>query len=149
MTPLRDRFRATRGLDVALALLAMLLVWAIYAAAGPASDDKPPETVPVQRGTILSTVSADGTVEPPREVSLGFEQGGRLVAVYVDEGDRVRRGEVLARVEDGPARTRLQSAEENLRSAEARLRQTREGRTRAELAENQRMADQSRTAVRN
>ena len=149
MRALRQRLRTTRGLDISLAVLAMLLVWAIYAAAGPASDDKPPETVTVERGTILSTVSADGTVEPPRELSLGFEQGGRLVAVHVDEGDRVRRGQVLARLEDGPARARLLSAQRNLQSAEARLRQTSEGRTVAELAENQRMADQSRVAVRN
>lgn len=149
MARLRQRLRTTRGLDLLLAVLGILVVWAIYAAAGPASEDKPADTVRVQRGTVLSTVSADGTVEPPRELSLGFEQGGRVVAVLVKEGSRVKRGQLLARVQDGPAAARLQSARENLDSAQARLRQTREGRTVAELTENQRMADQSRVAVSN
>jgi HlyD family secretion protein len=144
-----SRLRAARLIDVLLVGGLLLVIWAIFATARPPAPSKPPATVAVQRGTVISTVSADGNVEPPQELSLGFESGGRLVMLAVREGQRVRRGQLLARVEDRRARAQLASAHENLRSAQTRLRQTAEGRTVAELVENQRLADQSRTAVRN
>ena len=127
----------------------MLVVWAVAAAARPSADPEPPPTVPVQRGAVISTVSADGTVEPPGELSLAFARSGRVVEIVVDEGAHVRRGQLLGRIDDRSERAELASSEENLESARARLQQTREGRTALEVAENQRLADQSRAAVRN
>jgi HlyD family secretion protein len=123
-------------------------VWGIAAAARPSSKQEPPPTVPVQRGAVISTVSADGTVEPPGELSLAFPRSGRVVEIVVDEGAHVRRGQLLARIDDRSERAELDATRSELASARARLQQTREGRTALELAENQRLAEESRTAVR-
>ena len=139
----------TRVLDVLLGVIAAGLLFVIFSVAGSPDRPEPPATVPVQRATVVSTVSADGNIAPAQEVSLGFETGGRLMALYVREGSRVRRGQVLARIEDRPAHAQVDSARADLASADAALRRTRLGRTVAELTENRRMADQSRVAVRN
>ena len=58
-----------------------------------------------------------GRVEPSRSSGLGFELGGRLVAVEVDEGDVVRRGNVVARLDT--ARLEARRAELVARRAQA------------------------------
>ncbi len=136
-------------LAVVLGGVSIVALLAIVAASGSSGKDGASATVPVQRGNVVSTVSADGNVEPPRELSLGFEASGRLISVPVEEGDHVAPGQVLARLDDRSQRAQLGSAEANLESARARLAQTRGGMTPIELAERQRMADQSRVAVRN
>jgi len=141
--------RRTRVLDVLLGVIGAGLLFVIFSVAGSPDEPAPPATVEVKRATVVSTVSADGNIEPAQEVSLGFETGGRLTALYVNEGSRVRRGQVLARIEDRPARAQVDSARADLASADAALRRTRLGRTVAELTENRRLADQSRVAVRN
>lgn len=143
-----NRIGRMRVLNAGLVVLVLLILWAIYSAAGP-EDGPTPDTVRVERGTVVSTVSADGNVEPPKELSLGFEQGGRLSELAVDDGERVKRGQLLARLDGKRERAQLRSAERNLDSARAQLADTRAGKNGAELAQNDRQAAQSQVAVRN
>jgi HlyD family secretion protein len=126
-----------------------VLAVAAIAATGSPGKEQPPGTVAVQRGSVVATVSAEGRVEPPQELSLNFEGFGRVAQVFVDEGDRVRRGQVLARLHNEPERVQLGSAEANLSAARSRLEQTRTGLTPVELALRTRQADEARTAVVN
>jgi len=59
------------------------------------------EVAPVTRGPAVEAVYATGTVEPTVMIPLAPRSGGRLAAVQVEEGARVRRGQVLARIESG------------------------------------------------
>ena len=53
-----------------------------------------------------------GQVEPRQEIALGFETGGTLAEVLVDEGDRVAAGQIVARLD-----TRALAAERAARAA--------------------------------
>ena len=55
---------------------------------------------PVQRGTAIDAIYATGTVEPTVMLPLAPRTGGRLAARLVDEGARVRKGQLLARLDD-------------------------------------------------
>lgn len=57
------------------------------------------ETVPVERGNILSTVSATGSIEPAAEVSLLFRGAGTVQNVLVSEGEAVKEGQLLAELD--------------------------------------------------
>ena len=83
---------------------------------------KPPEwkTEKVDRGDILITVTATGTVNPVRTVLIGAQVSGKVKDVYKYSNDVVKKGEVLAELE-----TDLLEAER--RSAEVRLKQVRAG----------------------
>ncbi|HAL64458.1 MAG TPA: efflux transporter periplasmic adaptor subunit [Bacteroidales bacterium] len=60
--------------------------------------------VPVQmQEMILST----GTLLPDEEVELSFEAQGKLVGIYFDEGRRVKKGELLAKLNDAPLQAQL------------------------------------------
>lgn len=56
-----------------------------------------------------------------REVNLGFRVSGRLQKVLRDEGDAVKAGEVLARLDDEPYRRELEESRAQVGSAKARL----------------------------
>ena len=62
-----------------------------------------------------------GTVRARQRAELGFESGGRLAELMVDVGDRVRAGQVLARLEDSPAQWRLDKAQADRVAAVAAL----------------------------
>lgn len=76
----------------------------------------PPLPVPVRiaqvrrEAGLAVTRRFTGQIAPPRQVRLGFEQGGRLVEVLAEAGDRVTAGTPLARMDTaalGPERAAL------------------------------------------
>jgi len=77
------------------------------------------------------------TVRQEQRAELAFENGGRVLDVAVDVGDRVLQGQVLARLDPEPARLRLAQARANARAAAAQLteRQTQLRQQQAMLAD--------------
>jgi HlyD family secretion protein len=92
-------------------LVIFLLVAAVLGAAGwfayqqfvvqPQAQAQQPsyETVAVDRGNILSTVSATGSIEPQAEVSLLFRGAGTVSNVLVSVGEAVQQGQLLAELD--------------------------------------------------
>jgi len=75
-----------------------------------------------------SLLVAPGHVEPVRDaVKLAFEAQGRIGEILVDEGDEVRAGRVLARLDDRLARAQVAAAEAGLAQARARYLLARRG----------------------
>lgn len=73
------------------------------------------------RGTIRSTVSATGTLQPARQADLGFAVSGTVRTVTVAVGDRVRTGQVLATVGAAALRADRAAAGANLAAAQSQL----------------------------
>lgn len=65
--------------------------------------------------------SAGGYVVARYQVEVGSKITGRVVALEIKEGDSVRKGQVIARLEDSELRAQVSQAEANLAAAEARL----------------------------
>ena len=99
---------------------------------GGPGGERPPDPVEVARATldtVSRSVRATGTVEPIRTVSVISQLPGALLAVGVEAGDVVRRGQVLARIDSRELQAQLRSAEANLevaRRAAERSEQLRE-----------------------
>jgi RND family efflux transporter MFP subunit len=81
----------------------------------------PVETDTVTVGEIAREVSVSGTVSPIRSVGVNSQLGGALLAVLVQEGDTVRQGTVLARIDDRELQAQLRSAEAAFEVAESAL----------------------------
>jgi HlyD family secretion protein len=56
-------------------------------------------TAQVTRGRVETSVNATGTVKPVRSVSIGAFTSGPIIAVYVDFNSRVKKDQVLARID--------------------------------------------------
>lgn len=70
-----------------------------------------------------------------REVTLGFRVPGKLAKLLYDEGDRVKAGEVMARLDDEPYRNQLASAQAQVESLRARLKLRQTGNRPQEIAQ--------------
>jgi macrolide-specific efflux system membrane fusion protein len=75
----------------------------------------------VTKGTVQATVSGSGSLASPSDAGLNFTTGGTLTAVDVKPGDKVKKGQVLARVDATDAKATLQQDEASLTAAEANL----------------------------
>lgn len=76
-------------------------------------------TAPVERGTVVETVSTTGTLQALTTVEVGTQVSGRIAELLVDFNDRVTQGQVLARLETDVLEARLAQDEASLISAEA------------------------------
>ena len=56
----------------------------------------------VRRGDLVMPVRADGAIRTPRSVEIRTKIGGEVLEVLVVDGDRVRKGQLLARIDQRP-----------------------------------------------
>ncbi len=78
-----------------------------------------------ERRTVLPHLETTGSLRADREVVISSEVEGILQAIAVEEGDAVRKGQLLAQIRDTDYRLDLARAEAALRQAEASLANTR------------------------
>jgi HlyD family secretion protein len=114
------------GIDAGRALrVALLVVVGSGVAAcsrGDAAEEGPTlQTTEVARQDLEITVEATGSVEPIRTVEVKSKASGEILRLYVDVGDAVSRGDLLAEVDPRDVRNDHNQAQADLEVAEARL----------------------------
>lgn len=57
------------------------------------------DVAPIKRGDLLSAITATGSLEASRSVDIKFDGQNYIQQLYVREGDRVRRNQIVARLE--------------------------------------------------
>ena len=102
---------------------AAVLICTVSASVIFARSRTAPTPAPPQASRSESLVAGPGRVEPTSEdIKLGSELSGKLKAVNVEEGDTIRRGQVLAELENDDYRAQVASAEADVTAKEAALR---------------------------
>jgi HlyD family secretion protein len=102
------------------------------------------QTVPVQRDTLVATVSAAGNIAAKADTTLAFRIAGTVKAVYVQEGDHVEAGQVLMELDTTELELEVAKARLSLATAEAQLAKTKAGPTAAELTAAQAALESAR-----
>lgn len=87
----------------------------------PGRDAVTAETAIAQLAPVVETVEVTGSIEPEARVMPGTKIMGRIESVEVDVGDRVREGEVLARLEKRDLEAAVEQASAAISMAEAQL----------------------------
>ena len=77
------------------------------------------QTGKVTRGDLTSVVTASGEIKPKNYINIGANAQGDITDLLVKEGDHVRKGQLLARIEDTQPAANLKSSEAAVASAEA------------------------------
>jgi HlyD family secretion protein len=80
-------------------------------------------TQPASRGDLTLRVSANGTLQPTRTISIGSELSGTVREVHVDVNDRVTRGQVLAVLDTAKLKDQVLRSTAGVASARGRLAQ--------------------------
>ncbi|UCH75653.1 MAG: efflux RND transporter periplasmic adaptor subunit [Rhodospirillales bacterium] len=80
-------------------------------------------TAPVERGGLVVTVTATGTLEPTTEVEVSSELSGMIRKVLVDNNDTVSAGQVLAELDTDKLEAQVTRARATLAAAAARVKE--------------------------
>ncbi len=107
-------------------LLALLLLGVLGAGAWWLTPKKIPVedryvTVMVERGSITQTVSANGTLNPVKLVSVGSQISGIVKKMYADFNDHVKAGQVLLELDPSLTQAQVQQSSANVSNAKAAL----------------------------
>jgi HlyD family secretion protein len=125
---------------IVLGILAFLLLRGSFKAQVPRY-----RTETVTRGTLVVTVSATGNLQPTNQVDVGSEISGTVESVLVDDNDRVKKGQVLARLDTSRLEDQVVKDRAAVAAAEAQVRQTEAtvAEARANLARQRQVAELS------
>ncbi len=102
------------------ALLIAALVYGVTAMGGSGTPDF--TTATVTRGDIEDSVTALGNLQPKNYVDVGAQATGQLKKLYVDIGDTVKEGQLLAEIDPQVQTAKVKSDEANVSNLQAQLR---------------------------
>ena len=105
---------------VATLLLAAAAVW--YWGAKPESKQERYKTQVVDRGDIVQSISANGTLNPVELVNVGTQVSGTIFKMHADFNDQIKVGQVLVELDPALFRAQLQQSEANVMNARAVLK---------------------------
>jgi HlyD family secretion protein len=88
----------------------------------------------VARRDLVSTVTASGKIQPKTKVDVSADITGRIIELRVQEGDRVKKGDLLLRIDPSTFEAAVARAEAGLASAQAAAIQAEASREQAERA---------------
>lgn len=125
-------------------LVALGLVAVLGAVVGCSTEPAPPPTGRVERETVVTRVSASGSLSAIKQQDLGFPMNGQLKQVMIKVGDRVTPGQVLAREDDFLLRQTLNQLQGQLNAQQALLGQATNATT---VQGDQASLDQARQVV--
>jgi HlyD family secretion protein len=109
MNDAKRKVRAARGI-----LLAAVLLF------GCKGDGRPSyRTEPVTRGELEAAVTASGAVNAVTTVQVGTQVSGTIRDIFVDFNSRVKKGQLIARIDPSTFEAQVRQARANLLSAEA------------------------------
>lgn len=109
-------------LGITAFLILMVVLFAVFKPESPAPEmlDEQEVAVSVMRvepGGMKDVIELPGKVEPVDDVTVAAELAGRVVELSADEGDRVKAGDVLMRIDDRLRRASVRRAEITAKNA--------------------------------
>jgi RND family efflux transporter MFP subunit len=130
----------TRVQRVATGVAALLVLGGCKGKEVPAESAQAPQVVTIGPENIAVAASTElqsgppisGTLEPARAATVRAEVGGTVLKSYFEEGDRVKEGAVLARIQDASLGDAVLSARSGVRTAQASLEVARRNLDRTE-----------------
>src|SRR5678816_486326 len=107
------------GLIVLLIVIAAAAGGGWYYYKGRAVKQPEFQTTKVGRGDIIQSITATGDLQPVVTVDVGAQVSGQIKEVLVDFNSLVKKGDVLAKIDESTPVQKLLQAKADLASAEA------------------------------
>ena len=97
--------------------------WRVYRARTAPKPHADVETAVVKAADVRELVSATGTIQPFTTVDVKSKAGGKVLQMAVEEGTRVRQGQLICIIDRQDTTTQLNQAQADLDAARSALRQ--------------------------
>lgn len=120
-----------------------VVVLAAVLTAGGGSVHAEVSTARIEARTITPAVTAEATIEAVRQSTLAAQLPGRVLELVVDAGDRVRKGQVLVRIDPAEAAAAVAAANAGIAQAQTALANARAEYARARSLVERKFLSQS------
>ncbi len=121
-------------LIVFLAIVALIAL--VFVGKNKNRDVREVEISKIEPITIIETVAATGKIQPEVEVALSSEVSGEIIELPVKEGQQVKKGDLLVKINPDLIQSALSQAQAGLQNVRAQLSQTEASLKNAELTYN-------------
>lgn len=122
---LRKRWSAHNRRNSIIVVVAVLFVavlgYGATRAMGSTDAAATTRNVEATSGVLQETVSGSGTIAATSMEDLNFAVSGEVTAVYVTQGEKVKKNQVLAKIDSASLRTKVAQANASVASAESKL----------------------------
>jgi HlyD family secretion protein len=93
--------------------------YGVYAALRPNHEIDPSKLAAVERGDLARSVVATGKIQPLSKIEVKSKASGIVKKLYVDYGDRVKQGDILAELDKVQLEASVRASEANYQAAQA------------------------------
>jgi HlyD family secretion protein len=105
------------------------------------------QTGKVQRQDLAAVVSASGEIRPKTYVNIGANAMGKIIKLYIKEGERVKQGQMLAQLENVQAGADMEAMQASLEAARTDAVAAEAARTTAQADLNRAKSDAERSEL--
>jgi HlyD family secretion protein len=109
-------------LYIGSAVVVLAVGFLVYRSIGKTKQSVSIETAKVERGTISNTVTATGTLEAVKTVEVGTQVSGVIEKIFVDFNSQVKKGQLLAQLDETPLIAQLEQTKASVDQAEAQVK---------------------------
>lgn len=141
---MKSKTKSAKMWYILLAALAILLVIVVIVARQRSQKSTEVSTEKLTRRTIIETVAANGKIQPALEIKISPYISGEVVELFVREGDSVKKGDILARIDPTIYQSNFEQVEASYNSAKANMSNTRARVAQAEAQFNKAKLDLNR-----
>jgi HlyD family secretion protein len=121
----KNKKRRRRIIYICVAVFGVLaLAGAVIAATRGGTKIDPSKLAKVEKGDLAKSVVATGKVEPITKVEIKAKASGIVKKLYVDAGDRVKKGQLLAQLDKEEIEARVAQAKAQLEASQASAKGT-------------------------
>src|SRR4030042_719404 len=114
---MESRDNMKNKLITAIILIIVLSTIGLAGCRGKTPQVSQKQIAEVKRGDLLVTISADGNLDMPHDVQLKFGAPGTVKQIFVVEGQKVKEGTLLAKLDDSSQKLAISSAQYNVELA--------------------------------
>ena len=109
------------SIPILSAVILITIVSFVLKACQSAKSEMKFETTLVSKGSISNTVTATGTIQAIKTVAVGTQVSGVIQKIYVDFNSIVKKGQILAKIDETPLIANLEQSKSTVESADADL----------------------------
>ncbi|HYE26200.1 MAG TPA: efflux RND transporter periplasmic adaptor subunit [Clostridia bacterium] len=125
--------RRNRWMIVGVVVVILAVVIGLVAARSGGAKIDPTKLAKVERGDLAKSVVATGKIEPITKVEIKSKASGIVKRLYVDAGDKVKAGQLLAELDKDEMMAQVRQSEAQLQASDASLRSAEADLKRAEV----------------
>jgi HlyD family secretion protein len=107
---------------LSLLVIALVAIAAVFISNYNVSNKVVFETTKVAKGNIINTVTATGTIQDTVTVLVGTQVSGVISKIFVDFNSVVKKGQLLAKLDETPLKAALDQSRASVQSADADLK---------------------------